>query len=189
MRRFIILIALIFFVIAGGVYLRKTPPPPTPPNSSEEGTTTSTDPTAGWETYSNKTYGYSFKYPSDWSTENDTGAPYHGPPEGATVSRSWGPSDYCSFQVWISSFNYSDELESFVEIQKRDKEILEMSGFRAVKVFVDQPELAQAVYLATAPDEHYRISYNRGSDTAHHEDCAELFDLFLPTFTFADQSE
>jgi hypothetical protein len=30
-------------------------------------TTTATDPTAGWKTYTNTKYGYTLKYPSDWS--------------------------------------------------------------------------------------------------------------------------
>jgi hypothetical protein len=35
-------------------------------------TTTSTDPTAGWKTYTNSTYGFSFKYPTDWTKVEST---------------------------------------------------------------------------------------------------------------------
>lgn len=34
--------------------------------------TTTTDPTAGWKTYSNPTYGFTFKYPADWSQDQVT---------------------------------------------------------------------------------------------------------------------
>lgn len=36
--------------------------------------TTTTDPTADWKTYSNTTYGFSFKYPTDWLVKDMTSA-------------------------------------------------------------------------------------------------------------------
>lgn len=36
-------------------------------------TATTTDATADWQTYANATYGFSFKYPKDWSVTNKTG--------------------------------------------------------------------------------------------------------------------
>ena len=34
-------------------------------------TTTTADETKDWNTYTNDTYGFSFKYPKDWKTQDD----------------------------------------------------------------------------------------------------------------------
>jgi hypothetical protein len=38
--------------------------------SAASTSTTTADPTAGWKTYTNSTYGFSFKYPSSWTGSN-----------------------------------------------------------------------------------------------------------------------
>jgi len=44
-------------------------------DSTDDSTTTETDETAGWKTYTNSTYGFSFKYPSEFLISKDNLAP------------------------------------------------------------------------------------------------------------------
>lgn len=44
----------------------------TTPSSSTSTPASATDKTAGWKTYTNNDYGYSFKYPADWSAQQSS---------------------------------------------------------------------------------------------------------------------
>jgi len=51
-------------------------------------TTTTTDPYAGWKTYTNDEYGFSFRYPTTWSLTTDLKDLGRGHPEGDVIATS-----------------------------------------------------------------------------------------------------
>lgn len=70
-----LLTVLAVVVVLGGGYLlyakygKSTTTVSTSPSPEKTSTTPTTNETAGWKTYANDTYGFSFKYPKDWEVK------------------------------------------------------------------------------------------------------------------------
>lgn len=71
----VVLLLIITVVLVAFKFIKTkkvTAPQPTPTALTQTTPSPTLDPTANWKTYTNNTYGFSFKYPSDWDITEQT---------------------------------------------------------------------------------------------------------------------
>jgi hypothetical protein len=121
-----LLIVLIIIILVGGGYFAwyylmgpgKAAPSTTSTTNPTTSTTNSTVSTADWKTYTNMTYGYSFKYPSDWTinANNSREITLNSPQSIKDQSKCSGIGEgpYCENDI---TFFYFDAIKDLVNDQ------------------------------------------------------------------------
>jgi hypothetical protein len=189
-----VIIILVILLAGGGVvayyFLRVLPN-----NEKKAETTTtqtSTDETADWQTYTNSTDNFSFKYPKDWIEfdKDCSGADVQVPKFVVDVSEQVRPEEYeCNieFLAWGFGVMVSDSEFDFAEL-KKDTEMtfsdVKISGQNALKGVETSPA---GINASTYVTNHYfnykgkgwKITWQNEDEAGNHD---ETFDKILKTF-------
>lgn len=160
-------------------------------------TSTTTDKTAGWQTYENKTYGFSFKYPKDWIAEDEDISKLA---ENIVVQSGYvltkvtfENSDNSSLKVYdldkqASTFtNFKDKsLQGFVNYfrGKATSTPLNVNGISYIKITEVDPDRANITdrgFFALKDNKIIEIldSYPKGDSEK-----AQTFETLISTFQF-----
>lgn len=138
-------------------------------------TATTTDETANWKTYTNDEYGFSFKYPGDWTITNNN----PGRTGSVNYNLTIGGPDSENFQLWVNPDGFGFENASdFYKTEILNGKIMVNSK---------EPDSSGAVgQVFTSPmtssNVSYVLAYNFGLTNRISE--LEKFDQILSTFQF-----
>ncbi len=138
------------------------------------------DETADWKTYTNTTYGFSFKYPEDWiKTDSGEGlVQLYSPVNPSTEGRELNSTE-TKIVVYVKNVKDINNLENYViqeggEISSKKDIIIDNISS---KQFITTPEIGTKVTLAFVPkdDRYFEILCAENSDR---------LDTILSTFQF-----
>ncbi len=133
----------------------------------------STDPTAGWKTYTNEKYGYSLKYPTDWQYKE----------RELTIAAQ---------EVWFGNKNLENIITFYVNkdkylteekitcLQKGGKEIMVGENKGLIEYFPDGQNPAQDFVCFEKRGRSYEFQYVYSTSV----DSKNLFNQILSTFKF-----
>jgi hypothetical protein len=128
-------------------------------------TTTTADVTASWKTYTNDTYGFSFKYPNDWTTEEAKSYDKTVPviriasPETTKAGGGYeGPAPFDLSVYYYSTAASIDSKYSSILDYMNDKTVF-VSGYNSINF------AGQTAYDATEPGmgSYYTINLDKNS--------------------------
>lgn len=135
------------------------------------------DQTAGWKTYTNTQYGFSFKYPTSWES------PFKGW-SGWTAGESIDNNNYCVIDSSASKSSNQGEISDLLGKGYLQTPI-KIGGIDGIRL-TDNPSkagLTEAVYF-TYEGNNFRIGRNRGVGDKIENECINVFDQTLSTFKF-----
>lgn len=187
MRKILAIIGILIVFGAGGYwgyqnFIKK------PGLGPEPGEDVSTDPTAGWKTYTNAIYAYKVKYPADFYLHLTGYRPL--PPYGVRFGNhptSKPSSDYVYFEIDATRGTMSTPLDQFPELldlisKGYTRTELTVDGRRAIKVVKPQAGLSAVVYLIKG-NYSYRLASTTASAALGQAGFDE-FDLFVGSLEF-----
>lgn len=140
----------------------------------------SADVTANWKTYTNDTYGFSFKYPSDWSITNNTPGQNGSVNQNLTIVGSGSEK----LQLWVNPDGFGFEGASDFYQAKIEGGKLVVTSKEKREPNSDFPELTPQVVIGTTSGNANTFSVSYSFAMADRN--AELlkFDQILSTFQF-----
>lgn len=199
-----IIIGVLILIVGGVLYLNKsniskvlpsTPSVKITPSPTPDETANSDLIGANWKTYTNKSQDYTFKYPTDWNLQQDSGGFMLNPTNGAKyIITARGPDVNTggSFETDIS------RMQGVVSKTK-----IVVGKYTGIKVEVDQTskELNRYLYTITVVFEDLprtmvqeqggRVSFSMElviSDQSRTQEAKAIFNQILSTFKFLDQT-
>jgi len=178
-----ILIYAVIYLNLGSKLNKITKPNPTPTIASQPSkipydTTT-------WKTYVNRTFGYTFRYPSDWNMLGEQN------PESNTIVLS-SPADSFTFGVYVVNTT-PNLLENLQTGLKQPKDIT-VAGVKATTgitfsgIGVDTNPNDFSVHNITTIIEHNNSIYNISASPINSK-YIDYYDQVLSTFKFLDQKQ
>ncbi len=164
-------------VIGGGIYysVNKSNSLVTSTNTAD---TPSKNETSDWKTYKDETYGFEFKYPSDWVLQKND--PY-----------GWVVGKYPDYGFYLNVHNhpYTLGIESGVNLYKK---LSSVDGHKALiggteEYVLTTPPTEDSVYIEieTAPysSSSHMIALNMGSNN-HTKEMRKIFSSIISSFKF-----
>ena len=139
------------------------------------------DETASWKTYTNEEYGFSFKYPGDWTITNDNPG---GTQQTVNQNLTLSGKDSEEFIVWVNPDGFGLEGASDRYIAKISEGKINVTSKEQNQPNDATQELVGQVFISnlTTKGINYVIAYNFDIDNRLSE--LETFDQILSTFQF-----
>lgn len=148
--------------------------------------TTTTDNTADWKTYTDTTYGYSVKYPSNWVVNNSNLKLIEFREKGKTYSIE--ATDIYAIAI---SIDEKAQTKTALELANERKSIITVGTATVTETTIDSFKAAQIedylqkTTIIVNDNKRYNIvTPNFGSDT-DNTSIRSVYDNMLSTFTFA----
>ena len=193
----LILVGIVFVVIiAGGAYYlgksggtKQSPAPVVTSQTPQPSPTSTVEEVSTWKIYNSKKYGYSFKYPTEWSSEEIIPAR----PDELTEQNCWEPAADIEMGVTVKkdSIN-SGELKGLGDNQIQiSKSYSQVSGvLYRTRGTGEGGSLYRQDFIFTKNNNYYWISLSaryKGPNTTQTEESAnKIFDQILSTFKFTN---